>query len=408
MKEIGENSNVVYCREPEDWNEAAWREAGAFTVVFLNFEKSKTIRKAVASALDQDYPLLEMFFMDDASSDNSGDVMEELVRAYRGRHKVSVVRNKKNVGICGQWNAVAKLAKGEWFGMFCADDESYLNRVSVVSELIKKHPSLLGVCTGLDHYDISTGKDRKDLKKYEGIIIANGDDVPNVIANKTWPCGATSFWHRSLFDSPLPSVPFDDLLIKWRLHMKAAGLNVPVWLRDSTLSTVKYFVGEGLWSSVWTSREKGEDDEMWYRRKKATEIKVIMRNIETWLAILDESLKAEVSSAFASVAMDGLLTNYKSLAIAENIKSEEIHHIQEVRLFNDLAAVSGSALSPEKLSRAFCNLTVWLKGVNNGLEDKMMRAIRQLKRSKRRKNRIIFILSIICVFLMMIVLVSVY
>jgi hypothetical protein len=135
---------------------------------------------------------------------------------------------------------------------------------------------------------------------------------------------------------------------------------------------------------------------------------VIKRNIETWLAILDESLKAEVSPAFASVAMDGLLTNYKSLALAENIKSEDVHHVQEVRFFNDLAAVSGSALFFEKLSRAFCNLTVRLKDGNNVLEDKMMRAIRQLKRSKRRKNRIIFILSIICIFLMMIVLVSAY
>ena len=106
-----QNSTVSYVYEPEKWDEAAWRETGAFTVVFLNFEKSKTIHKAVASALAQDYPFLEMFFMDDASSDGSGDVMEELVRAYRGRHKVSVVRNRTNVGITGQWNSVAKLAK---------------------------------------------------------------------------------------------------------------------------------------------------------------------------------------------------------------------------------------------------------------------------------------------------------
>lgn len=404
MKESDGNSNIVYCWEPDGWDESAWRKAGAFTVVFLNFEKSKTIRKSVASALEQDYSLLEMFFMDDASSDDSGDIMEELVRLYKGRHKVSVVRNKKNVGITGQWNTVAKFAKGEWLGMFCADDESYPQRVSVISKLIKTYPSLLGVCTGLDYFDIRDGKLRKDLKRYNGIVIAYGDDEPNLISEKTWPCGATSFWHRSLFDTPLPSVPFDDLLLKWRLHMNATGLNKPVYLMDFTAHTVKYFVGEGLWSSIWSSREAGDDDETWDNKKKAAAIKVATRNITTWRAILQESFDRNTSPSFASVAMEGLLTNYNSLAIAENIKSDELNSVSEMKFHNDLLAIAKSASPFEKTFRALCNLAVSLKNGDIILKDKMRGDIRKFKRAKRRKNRIILLLSIICIFLMAIVL----
>ena len=383
-----QNSTVSYVYEPEKWDEAAWRKTGAFTVVFLNFEKSKTIHKAVASALAQDYPFLEMFFMDDASSDGSGDVMEELVRAYRGRHKVSVVRNRTNVGITGQWNSVAKLAKGDWFGMFCADDESYPNRVSVVSNLIKKYPSLLGVCTGMDPHDIKSGKARPDLKEKPRIDIAYGNDEPYVITRKTWPCGATSFWHRSLFDTALPYVPFDDLFIKWRLHMKSFRIPQPVWLKDSTVSTVKYYVGEGLWSSIWASTNVNREI-----KRVAWE-----RNIETWRAIMQEALSLDVPVSFVSVAMEGLLSNNKRLFFEEDTQAKEAFTALEKKCIVDFTDDANVDIEKfcEKLFRAFCYMSVWLK---NEISDNNDR-INQLKKEKRRKNRIVIGLLILIIVLL--------
>ena len=66
---------------------------GGYTLVFLNYNKGKLIAEAVRSTLGQDFPILEILFMDDASTDGSGEEMERIVRAYRGRHKVSAIKS---------------------------------------------------------------------------------------------------------------------------------------------------------------------------------------------------------------------------------------------------------------------------------------------------------------------------
>ena len=147
---------ITYNYTPESWSQERFLALGGFTVVFLNYNKARFIERSVASALNQDFPLLEMFFMDDASTDGSGDTMERLVREYRGRHKVTVVRNEVNQYITGQWNIVAKLATGNWFGMFCGDDESYPNRVSLVAKRIRQYPSLRGLCMNGNRVQLKT------------------------------------------------------------------------------------------------------------------------------------------------------------------------------------------------------------------------------------------------------------
>ena len=78
-------TRISYSYTPAGWTQEEFLRQGGFTVVFLNYNKARYIEKSVASALNQDYPILEMFFMDDASTDGSGDEMERMVRQYRGR-----------------------------------------------------------------------------------------------------------------------------------------------------------------------------------------------------------------------------------------------------------------------------------------------------------------------------------
>lgn len=402
-----DNSNVVYAYTPEGWDETRWRELGAFTVVFLNFEKEKMIRRSVASALEQDYPLLEMFFMDDASQDGSGDVMESLVREYRGRHKVSVVRNKKNVGICGQWNAVAKLAKGEWLGMFCADDIAHRDRVSVVSERIKKYPSLLALCTGLDPRDSRDGRLRSELRYPRELTIAYGDDAPEILIRKKWPVGATSFYRRSLFDVALPLTPLDDLYIKWRLHMESIGVNGPVWMLDSTISTIDYFVGEGLWSSIRASRPSGISDDEWRERRKKTAKRVCGLAIETWIVILRDALTRRVGSGFICVALKEILRLWVELFHIDGDKCSPLQFYDEDG-HGSLSILLKEFPSPGECISALCGVAVSLQNdihERNVDVEKMRATILKLKKSKRHKNRLIVALLFVACTLLAVVLI---
>ena len=201
---------VTYSYTPKSWNQDDFIAGGGFSVVFLNYNKLPYIENSVASALDQDFDgPIEYFFMDDASTDGSGDRMEAIVRQYIGRHKVTVIRNTENQHIAGQWNIVSKMATGNW----------------------------LGFCTGVDGRDAKTGE-VVSVSSREYISYSKGDGIWDIVLMKTPIIGASAWWHRSLFVRPLRKAPLDDVHLRWVLESSCRNDTNPVWIYDGTVATV--------------------------------------------------------------------------------------------------------------------------------------------------------------------------
>ena len=312
---IGE---IVYRRVPESWSEKAWREAGAFVAVFLNFNKLAMIRRSVASALAQDYSALEILFMDDASTDGSAEVMEEMVRAYRGPHKVTVVRNRVNAGICGQWNQVTELSGGEWFGMFCGDDVAHPDRVTQAAKVVRRYPGLLGLSASMDTFDFRSGEPCDYPGYPPEVIEMRGNERPDILYARRWASGCTAFWRREIFARPLPDVALDDLFIHWRLLMTARGREDVVWVYDGNCRTIDYSVGAGLWSEIRSARDPSMPKPDFLRRRHASEVKVWNRCRDVWRAILDEAVAGgEAFSEFAALAKARIVDYRDRVALAE-------------------------------------------------------------------------------------------
>ena len=249
---IGE---ITYSYVPSGWDQERFLSLGGFTVVFLNYNKMPYIEKSVESALNQDFPLLEMFFMDDASADGSGDEMERIVREYCGRHKVTVVRNDVNQNITGQWNIVSRLATGNWFGMFCGDDWSYPDRVSNAARRIKEFPTIKGLCAS----GVEVGKRGMKVGWSGDVVVENGVDSLWQMAEVRYPLiGASAFWHKSLFADSLPLVRLDDLFLRWRLQYLYQSESSPVWLWDGQTNAIKYSFGSGITTAAYTKQDKNE------------------------------------------------------------------------------------------------------------------------------------------------------
>ena len=245
-------AQITYSFIPNNWNQARFMELGGFTIVFLNYNKIKFIDRSVESVLNQDFPLLEIFFMDDASQDGSGDEMERIVSGYRGRHKVMVVRNTTNQGITGQWNIVARLATGNWLGMFCGDDIANPNRVTHAAQRIQEFPTIRGLSTSA----IEFGAREQRVTDYN-VALEKGTTPPMQVADGVHPIiGATAFWHKSLFEEPLPSGPLDDLILRWRLQYLERKNESPVWLWDGSAATIYYSIGSGVTSQYCTNDHK--------------------------------------------------------------------------------------------------------------------------------------------------------
>jgi len=292
-----ESGNITYEYLPPTWSQEKFASLGGYTVVFLNYNKAAFIEKAVAAALDQDFPLLEMFFMDDASTDGSGDVMERLVRQYRGRHKVTVVRNTVNQHITGQWNIVGRLATGTWLGMFCADDIAFPDRVSRTREVIARHPGLLGLSTsGIEANYITGCRTREIGAGIEPFSIDAQASTAELARKWLVVVGATAFWHRSLFDAPLPKGPMDDEIIFYRLLARRQSREGAVYRFASDVKTVTYAIGTGI-STEGRARTTETDSKysLWVKQARAHrhQNQVYLR---TWRGVVDSPDYAAASA----------------------------------------------------------------------------------------------------------------
>lgn len=97
------------------------------TVGLTCFNAQSTIGRAISSALNQDWPNIEVIVIDDCSSDGSINAVN---KAIAGDHRARLVKHDQNKGPGGSRNTVIQEAKGEFIAFFDDDDESYTNRIS--------------------------------------------------------------------------------------------------------------------------------------------------------------------------------------------------------------------------------------------------------------------------------------
>jgi hypothetical protein len=86
------------------------------SVVISNYNYARFLAESIDSVLSQKYPALEVIVVDDASTDNSRQVLE----AYQGR--VQMVLKLQNEGQIGAYNTGFKLVTGEIVIFLDADD----------------------------------------------------------------------------------------------------------------------------------------------------------------------------------------------------------------------------------------------------------------------------------------------
>ena len=97
------------------------------TIGITCFNAESTIRRAVISAFEQDWPNTEIIVFDDASTDNSWELLQEISLQSE---KLKIFRNEVNTGYAGNLNSIINVARGEFITFFDDDDESDKKRIS--------------------------------------------------------------------------------------------------------------------------------------------------------------------------------------------------------------------------------------------------------------------------------------
>jgi len=96
------------------------------SVICLCFNQEKFIEASVQSILNQTYDAFEIIIVDDASNDQSPDIIRKLVEQ---NSQIQSILLPENLGNCKAFNKGLKLAKGEYIIDLAGDDILYEERL---------------------------------------------------------------------------------------------------------------------------------------------------------------------------------------------------------------------------------------------------------------------------------------
>jgi len=94
------------------------------TIAIPTFNRLRYLRQAIGSALAQSYPELEVIVSDNNSDDGTAEALESI-----SDPRLIFLRQSRNLGMIGNWNACLERATGELFLLLSDDD--YLEQKAI-------------------------------------------------------------------------------------------------------------------------------------------------------------------------------------------------------------------------------------------------------------------------------------
>jgi len=198
------------------------------TFLLISYNQQDYIGEALAGALAQDYPNLEIVISDDASQDATYRVLQEQLANYAGPHRIKLHRNEQNIGIGANLDQAVRQSSGELIFIAGGDDVSLPNRVSAVVNFWlqeKRRPDLIAAYL----YDTTQSGERLGT-----IRIAELGDYHSIndwCRSPPHVIGAAQAWTRRLFDrfDGLPKgVVGEDMLMAFRAIGSAGACTLPI------------------------------------------------------------------------------------------------------------------------------------------------------------------------------------
>jgi glycosyltransferase involved in cell wall biosynthesis len=173
------------------------------TVICLCYNHSKYVIESLNSVINQTYPKIEIIIADDASTDNSKEVIADWLLKYP---EIPFISNKINLGNTKTFNKALQHAKGKYIIDLAADDillpecvekqidtflNSKLENIGIVygnAELISENNSHIRY-----YYEVNAKK--KVLKKP-----ATGDIYLAMLSQSSMICSVSSMVKREVLD----------------------------------------------------------------------------------------------------------------------------------------------------------------------------------------------------------------
>ena len=125
------------------------------SVIITTYNRSYLLSKAIQSVLSQSFHGFEIIVVDDASQDNTA----QIVNVFSDK-RIRYIRHHVNKGYCHSKNNGVKNANGEYIAFLDDDDEWFPEKLSMQVSMLDNSPLKIGVVyTGSIAVDIANGKE---------------------------------------------------------------------------------------------------------------------------------------------------------------------------------------------------------------------------------------------------------
>lgn len=104
-----------------------------FSICIPNYNYGHFIGDTIKSVLAQTYPHYEIIVADNASTDNS----VELVQSIRDE-RIRLIRNRYNIGFAPNWQRATMFACNDFINLLSADAQMKPNALEVYAEVLTK------------------------------------------------------------------------------------------------------------------------------------------------------------------------------------------------------------------------------------------------------------------------------
>lgn len=128
------------------------------------FNEEQYLSEAIESILSQTYPNIELIIVNDASTDGTEAIINNLQDS-----RVKAIHLQNNSGAAHALNVGIEHARGEWIAIHDADDVSYPNRIEKQVHYINEHPEIIGVGSYIECILGWPPVNSSDLRAFESI-----------------------------------------------------------------------------------------------------------------------------------------------------------------------------------------------------------------------------------------------
>lgn len=195
------------------------------TVCIPAYNHENFVEEAVESIINQTYQNIELYIVNDGSTDNTDEKIRNLYDKCKKRFPTFEYINRENRGLMPTLNEVLHRSYGDYFVMMASDDiaiESKIEKQVACLESSSEYAICFGRAVGIDENSKRVSKYKNKYKNYKSTYTFEDLIVTNVIA------APTVMLRRDVL---LEVGGYDE---RFRLE------DLPLWLKISKKYPVKY------------------------------------------------------------------------------------------------------------------------------------------------------------------------